>query len=69
MGVIFAVIAMVAMGCSTQQNHSAPEAQTQNLPAVESLEDYLAQGTNEPYMYASHGPYDPFMRDPFWFAP
>lgn len=61
---------MVTPGCSTQQNQSTPEAQSQNLPAVESLDDYLAQGSNNgPYMYASYGPYDPFMIDPFWFAP
>jgi len=31
---------------------------------------YLAQGSNDyPYRYASYGPYDPFMIDPFSLAP
>ena len=67
---VFVVVAMVGPGCSTQQNHSAPEAQSLNLPAVASLDDYLAQESNDNrYIYASYGPYDPFMIDPFSFAP
>ena len=59
---------MVAPGCSRQQSQSTPEAQSQNVPAVGSLDDYLAQSSNS-YMYASYCSYDPFMIDPFWFAP
>jgi hypothetical protein len=67
---VFIAVAVVAPGCSTQQNPHTAEAQSQNLPAVGSLEDYLAQGSNDyPYLYASYGPYDPFMFDPFWVAP
>jgi hypothetical protein len=52
---IFVIVAVVAPGCSTQQNQRTPEAQSQNLPAVGSLGDYLAQRSNDyyPYMYAS----------------
>jgi hypothetical protein len=68
---IFVIVAVVAPGCSTQQNQRTPEAQSHNLPAVGSLDDYLAQRSNDyyPYMYASYGPYDRFMIDPFWLAP
>jgi hypothetical protein len=67
---ILVIVAVVALGCSTQQNQRTPEAQSQNLPAVGSLDDYLARGSNDyPYMYASYGPYDPFMIDQFWLAP
>jgi hypothetical protein len=67
---IFVIAAVVAPGCSTQQTQRTPEAQIQNLPAVGSLDDYLAQGSNDyPYRYASYGAYDPFMIDPFWLAP
>jgi hypothetical protein len=67
---IFVIVAVVAPGCSTQQNQRTPEEQSQNLPPVGSLDDYLAQGSNNyPYRYASYGPYDPFMSDPFWLAP
>jgi hypothetical protein len=58
---------MVAPGCSTQQNQNTPEARSQSVLAVGSLDDYLAQSSNS-YMYASYGPYHPFMIDPFWFA-
>ena len=61
---------MVTPGYSTQQNHSTPEAQSQNLPAVGCLDEYLAQSSNaNPYIYASYGRVDPFMVDPFLFAP
>jgi len=67
---VFIAVAVVAPGCSTHQKPRTAEAQSQNLPAVGSLEDYLAQGSNDyPYLYASYGPYDPFMVDPFWVAP
>ena len=66
---IFVIVAVVAPGCSTQQHQRTPEAQSQNLPAVGSLDDYLAQGSKDnPYRYASYGPYDPSMIDPFWFT-
>jgi hypothetical protein len=66
---VFEVVAMVASGCSTQQNQSTPETQIQNLPAVASLDDYLAEGSNDAsYMYVTSGPNDPFMIDPLWFA-
>ena len=64
------LVMMGAPGCSTNQNQSTPEAQVQNLPAVGSLDDYLAQGSNGyPDMYASYGLWSPFMADPFWCAP
>jgi hypothetical protein len=67
---VFVAVAVGAPGCSTQQNQTPLEAQSKGLPAVGSLDDYLAQGSNDyPYMYASYGPCDPFMIDPFWFAP
>ncbi len=67
---VFVAFAMVAPGCSTQQNQSTPEAQIQNLPAVASLDDYLAEGSKDAsYMYVSSGPNDPFMIDPLWVAP
>ena len=35
--VIFVIVAVVAPGCSTQQNQRTPEAESQNLPALGSL--------------------------------
>jgi hypothetical protein len=67
---VFATIPVIAPGCSTQQNRTPLEAQSKDLPAVGSLDDYLAQGSNDyPYMYASYGSCDPFLIDPFWSAP
>jgi hypothetical protein len=66
---VFVVVAM-APGCSTQQIQSPPQEQSQKLPTVGSLDDYLAQGSKDAsYMYVSSGPNDPFMIDPLWFAP
>jgi hypothetical protein len=67
---VFAAVAMGAPGCSTQQNQTTLETQNKDLPAVGSLDDYLAQGSNDyPYMYTSYGSCDPFIIDPFWSAP
>jgi hypothetical protein len=67
---VFVAVAVGAPGCSTQQNRIPVEAQNKDLPAVGSLDDYLAQGSNDcPHMYASYGSCDPFMIDPFWSAP
>jgi hypothetical protein len=67
---VFVAVAVVAPGCSTQQNQTTLEAQSKDLPAVGSLDDYLAQGSNDyPYMYVSYGSCDPFLIDPFWSAP
>ena len=61
---------MVGPGCSTPQNQSRPEAESLSLPAVASLDDYLAQKSNDnPYIYTSYGSYEPFMIDPLWFTP
>jgi hypothetical protein len=61
-----ALIATVAPGCSTRNPQSPSAAQNQNLPAVGSLDDYLAQGGNDnPYMYGFYGPYDQFTIDPY----
>jgi hypothetical protein len=66
---IFVAVAVGTPGCSTQQNQTTLEGQSKDLPAVGSLDDYLAQGSNDyPFMYASYGPCDPFMIDPFWSA-
>ena len=67
---VFVVITVMGPGCSTQQNQNTPETQGPNLPTVGSLDDYVAQSSNDyPYMYASYGSCDPFMIDPFWCAP
>lgn len=67
---VFFGVAIIAPGCSTQQNRATPEEQSQNLPAVGSVEDYLAQGKNDyPYMYSPYGACDPFMIEPFCYAP
>jgi hypothetical protein len=67
---VFFGVAIIAPGCSTQQNRFTPEGQSQNLPAVGSVQDYLAQGRNDyPYIYSPYGACDPFMIDPFCFAP
>ena len=67
---VFLVLAMVGPGCSTPQNQSRPEAESLSLPAVASLDDYLAQKSNDnPYIYTSYGSYEPFMIDPLWFTP
>jgi hypothetical protein len=65
-----ALIAAVASGCSTRNPRSPSAEQNQNLPAVWSLDDYLAQGGNDdPYMHGFYGPYDQFTIDPYWYAP
>ena len=67
---VIVAVAVFVPGCSTQQNQTTLEPQSKDLPAVGSLDDYLAQGSNDyPYMYASYGLCDPFMIDPFWSAP
>jgi hypothetical protein len=67
---VIVAVAVMVPGCSTQQNQTTLEGQNKDLPAVGSLDDYLAQGSNDyPYMYASYAPCDPFMIDPFWSAP
>jgi hypothetical protein len=67
---IFVAVALGAPGCSMQQNQTPLEAQSRDLPGVGSLDDYLAQRSNDyPYTYASYGTCDPFMIDPFSFAP
>jgi hypothetical protein len=72
------LVAMVAIGCSTQQTQSSPPAQNQissappinDLPEVASLSDYMAEGSNDnPFFYPSAGPNDPLMIEPLWFQP
>jgi hypothetical protein len=64
---IFVAVAVGAPGCSIQQNQTMLERQSKDLSAVGSLDDYLAQGSNDyPFMYASYGSCDPFMIDPFF---
>jgi hypothetical protein len=66
---VLVAVVVVATGCS-RQNYSTPEEQSQNLPAVGSVEDYLAQERNDyPYMYSAYGYCDPFMIDPFCVTP
>jgi hypothetical protein len=66
---VIVAVAVMVPGCSTQQNQTMLERQNKDLSAVGSLDDYLAQGSNDyPFMYASYGSCDPFMIDPFWSA-
>ena len=63
----FTTVLMLAQGCSGQKSQIAEDAQSEQLPEVGTLDDYLAG--QDQYEYVAYGPYDQFMFDPFLFPP
>jgi hypothetical protein len=63
----FATVLMLAQGCSGQKTQIAEDAQSEQLPEVGTLDDYIA--SQDQYAYVAYGPYDLFMFDPFLFPP
>jgi hypothetical protein len=63
----FTTVLMLAQGCSGQKSQIAEDAQSEQLPEVGTLDEYIA--SQDQYAYAAYGPYDQFMFDPFLFPP
>jgi hypothetical protein len=65
---VFATLLMFGQGCSARKSQIAQEPQSQQLPEVGTLDDYLA--SQDKYICAApYGAYDQFTFDPLLLPP